>query len=111
MGILDGVKREQRELGIRAVEIWCQHVLGEAQRGAPVEEGTLRASGEVTVERTADGADFTISFSTPYAAKQHEELGYRHPTGGHAKYLETPFKANLPRLAPVVAAAVAKAAR
>jgi len=35
-----------------------------------------------------------ISFNTPYARRQHEELGYNHPLGGKAKYLETPFNAN-----------------
>lgn len=109
MGALDGIKAAQRRAGVYAIQVWAQHVLGEAQRLAPVEEGTLRAAGDVSVTETLDGADVTISFSTPYAAKQHEELGYAHPIGGQAKYLETPFKANLPRLAPVVAAALRRA--
>lgn len=109
MGSLDGVKLRQRAAATQAIHVWAQHVLGEAQRAAPVEEGTLRASGSVELVETRDGADCTISFSTPYAARQHEELGYSHPKGGQAKYLETPFKANLPRLAPLVAASVRRA--
>lgn len=33
-----------------------------------------------------------VSFNTPYAARQHEEIGWRHPNGGEAKYLENPLK-------------------
>lgn len=109
MGALDGVKAKQRAAAIGAIEVWAQHVLGEAQRLAPVEEGTLRAAGNVEVFEAGDGATVVISFRTPYAARQHEELGYAHPLGGQAKYLETPFKAGIPRLAPLVRAAVARA--
>jgi hypothetical protein len=50
-------------------------VLGDAQRNAPIEEGTLRASGRIDEDRTpAGGARFTVVFSTPYAAAQ--ERGY-----------------------------------
>ena len=35
-----------------------------------------------------------ISFNTPYARRQHEELGYNHPLGGGPKYLENPFNRN-----------------
>lgn len=108
MGTLDGVKARQRAAARQAIEIWGQNVLGEAQRLAPVEEGTLRASGNAQYEDTVDGGELTISFSTPYAAKQHEEMGYSHPVGGQAKYLETPFKANVPRLEPLVAAMVGR---
>lgn len=109
MGSLDGIKAAQRAAATRAIEAWAQHVLGEAQRGAPVEEGTLRASGNVEVFEAGSGATVVISFRTPYAARQHEELGYSHPKGGHAKYLETPFKQNMPRLQPLIAAAVSRA--
>lgn len=109
MGELDGLKARQTAAAVAAARVWADHVLGEAQRLAPLDEGTLRGSGQVTEDVHAGGVDITISFSTPYAARQHEELDYQHPKGGQAKYLEEPFKRNLPRLAPVVSAAVAKA--
>jgi len=31
-------------------------------------------------------------FNTPYAARQHEEILWKHPQGGEAKYLEKPLK-------------------
>lgn len=69
-------------------------VQGEAQRQAPVREGILRASA--ATETRAEGSlavRTSVTFSTPYAARQHEELTYRHPKGGKAKYLEDPLKA------------------
>lgn len=43
---------------------------------------TLKASG-------------SVSYDLPYAVRQHEELGYKHPRGGEAKFLEKPFEQNL----------------
>lgn len=87
----------------------------------PVLTGTLRRSGTVTEGGLPDpkevfqGAklavegggeqDFAksfpkpigtesniyVSFNTPYALIQHEELGFNHPSGGKALYLRDPF--------------------
>lgn len=47
-----------------------------------------------------------VTFDQEYAADQHETLGYRHPRGGQAKYLEGPlfqsYKARYQRLADKV---------
>lgn len=107
-----------------------EDVLGGAQRGAPKDEGTLRASGSLDLivcgaryagagsigaARSAARAaamrgsmvtiDAEISFNTPYAARQHEELGWQHPNGGHAKYLELELARVAPRVAPILEAA------
>jgi hypothetical protein len=103
---LDRLMARQLDAAERACRAWMEHVIGEAQRRAPIEEGTLRATGTVEVERHATGGTVTGSFSTPYAAVQHERLDFNHPRGGQAKYLEGPFKENLPRLEPLIAAAV-----
>lgn len=83
-------------------------LLGKAQREAPVEEGTLRGSGksEVTVEH--DRVSVEVSFSTPYAARQHEETSWKHPKGGKAKYLEDPLKEMSARYLAALAAAIRK---
>lgn len=57
---------------------------------APVDTGDLRADCAVTEEVL----NVTVSYSLPYAMKQHEELGYNHPGGGKAKFLEDPFNEN-----------------
>ena len=106
------------EAGLKALRTGAEAILTEAIDEAPVDTGTLRRSGTVTVGGLPDGAQVYeaaesgsdmkdafpgpegkekavyISFSTPYARRQHEELGYNHPRGGKAKYLEDPFNRN-----------------
>jgi hypothetical protein len=99
-----------------------EDLLGRSMRDAPVDEGTLRATGTATVYvngkavsrsgfREVGGApeapemvsgllegglgDAIVgeaSFNTPYALAQHERLDYYHPKGGKAKYLEDNLK-------------------
>jgi hypothetical protein len=106
------------EAGLKALRTGAEAILTEAIDEAPIDTGTLRRSGTVTVGKLPDGARVYeaaeagnemkdafsdpvgkekavyISFNTPYARRQHEELDYEHPRGGKAKYLETPFNAN-----------------
>ena len=110
--------RIAEQAGIKALRTGAEAILTEAIDETPFESGTLRRSGTVTVGGLPDGAQVYaaaesgtemkdafpgvagkekavyISFNTPYARRQHEELGYNHPLGGKAKYLETPFNAN-----------------
>jgi len=106
------------EAALKALRTGAEKILTEAIDEAPIDTGTLRRSGTVTVGKLPDSARIYeaaesgnemkdafkenigkekavyISFNTPYARRQHEELGYQHPRGGKAKYLETPFNAN-----------------
>ena len=106
------------EAALKALRTRAGVILTEAINEAPIETGTLRRSGVVTVGGLPDGAQVYaaaesgsdmkdafpgpegkekavyISFNTPYARRQHEELGYNHPLGGKAKYLEDPFNRN-----------------
>lgn len=50
----------------------------------PRDTGELINSGEVS--------NGQITYSAPYAARQHEDLSYNHPVGG-PKYLERGIKA------------------
>jgi len=110
------------EAGLKALRTGAEAILTEAIDEAPVDTGTLRRSGTVTVgslpknptqiyeeslppEKGGSGMEHKdafpdpvgkekavyISFNTPYARRQHEEVGYYHPLGGYAKYLEVPF--------------------
>lgn len=107
MDDIDAIVTRQAAAGRQAARVWCEAVLGQAVQLAPIMEGTLRGSGRVDqTDRPDGGADFEISFSTVYAARQHEELDWKHPRGGQAKYLEEPFKRHLPRLAPALDAAI-----
>jgi hypothetical protein len=102
---------------------------GKAQRIAPIDLGDLRGSAFAVVGKemvsqqekdkdpksvrmglpTAGGLEAIVGFAEPYALKQHEEVGYRHPKGGQAKYLETPYKQNRDKYVDYIAKAVKKA--
>lgn len=62
---------------------------------APVDTGDLRNNCNADLSK-ANGskASATVGYSLPYALRQHEELGYNHPKGGQAKFLEQPFLEN-----------------
>ena len=92
-----------------ALTIIGEDLLGKAQREAPVDEGTLRGSGQSKVTVTPAGVEVEVSFATPYAARQHEEATWKHPKGGKAKYLEDPLKEMAPRYTAALAAAIRKA--
>ena len=79
----------------------AEHLRGVAQQLAPIDEGTLRNSAAITVQSAARVA---VSFNTPYAVKQHEEVGYRHPKGGQAKYLEEPLHTEADTIRAIAAA-------
>lgn len=76
-----------------ALERVGQDLLARSAPRAPIDEGTLRASGHVEREVLDAGRrEVVVSFNTPYAAAQHERTDYEHPRGGEAKYLENPLK-------------------
>lgn len=89
-------------------------VLEEAKRRAPKTDPehdpdpsvTLADSGHIELE--PGGRSVRIEFDTPYAAKQHEALHYRHPHGGEAKYLEKSLLEVAPRFAGILAGPVHK---
>lgn len=71
----------------------------EAVQRTPVETGTLRNSAKVSTS----GSTAAVSYNTPYAARQHEEVGWNHPSGGEAKYLENAMTAQKATVATVIA--------
>jgi len=121
------------DAGLKALRTGAEAILTEAIDETPIDTGTLRRSGTVTVGALPDGAQVYeaaesgtemkdafpgqegkekavyISFSTPYARRQHEELGYNHPLGGKAKYLEDPFNRNKNKVLKYAAKQVKKA--
>ena len=102
-----------RRAGVDAVKSGlrraAEHLRGVSQQAAPVDEGTLRASAAVTV--LDGGARVAVSYDTPYAARQHEELGWRHPKGGRAKYLEGPAHEEDATMRAIIATEVRRAAQ
>ena len=123
------------EAGLKALRNGASAILTEAIDETPIDTGTLRRSGTVTVGALPDGAQVYgaagsgsdmkdafpgpvgkekavyISFNTPYARRQHEELGYQHPRGGKAKYLEDPFNRNKNKVLKMAGLQIKKAMR
>lgn len=79
--------RRGRRLASEGLRRGLEHVLAESRKIVPLDEGTLERSGRVDV----DGLDGAVSYDTVYAARQHEELTWRHAPGRMAKYLEIPM--------------------
>ena len=86
------VKAKTRRGAARGLYLWAEHVLEEATRIVPLQEGTLERSGVASVDDSALRA--AVSYDTPYACRQHEDLTLQHPRGRQAKYLETPLNAS-----------------
>ena len=123
------------EAGLKALLTGAEAILTEAIDETPIETGTLRRSGTVAVGGLPDSTrvynaakagkemkgDFPgelgkeravyISFNTPYARRQHEELDYEHNRGGKAKFLEDPFNRNKNKVLKYVDKQVKKALR
>ncbi|WP_457028106.1 hypothetical protein [Kitasatospora sp. P5_F3] len=103
----DLVMPQVRRAAARGLELGMEHVLAESNKLVPLDEATLERSGKVSVdEATLEGI---VSYDTPYAVRQHEELTYRHAPGRQAKYLETAVTEHTPVVLAVVAAEIRRA--
>jgi len=124
------------ENSLTAAQIACFDIAGRAAAIAPHKTGTLRRSHTVTVGglpdsdsvysaaqsgdqiRTYEGQEIGnepevwISANTPYALYQHEGVNFKFTdSGAQAKWLETTFLRDGPKINPFVEARVAAALR
>ncbi|MFF0894738.1 hypothetical protein [Streptomyces sp. NPDC003278] len=96
-----------RAAAVRGVRLGAEHLLEASRRRVPIEEGTLERSGVVSVDEGSLTA--AVSYDSPYAVRQHEELGYRHDAGRSAKYLERPMHEENGAITEIIAAQVRRA--
>lgn len=90
-------KRLATEVGMKALHDGAEAILTESLKEVPHATGTLARSATVT-DALSEQSVF-VSYDTPYARRQHEELYWHHPDprnpistpGRKAKYLEDPF--------------------
>lgn len=84
---LQRVHASERAGAAKGLQLGLEHVLGVARSRVPIEEGTLERSGTTSIDD--DRLVGAVSFDTPYAVVQHEDMTMSHDAGREAKYLET----------------------
>lgn len=88
--------RAAAEAGVKEA---AEAILKAARENAPVDEGDLRESGDVTMS----GMTATITFDEVYAKKQHEDMRLQHPGGGGPKFLERAMGSERTRARQIIA--------
>jgi len=73
------------------VTVAMEYGLETANRSVPHLTSVLEQSGVASHERDDTTIRGAVSYSTPYAARQHEDLTFRHAPGRRAKWLELTF--------------------
>lgn len=104
-----GFKQAKRAVKMGATAglgLAAEHVLQVSNTHVPIEEGTLERSGATSVDAGAGTA--AISYDTPYAAVQHEDLTFHHDAGRHAKFLETAGNTERAQVRELIAASIRK---
>lgn len=93
-----------RDAAAQGLYLAGEHILNVSNEHVPHEDGDLQGSGAVSEDPEA--LEVAISYDSPYAARQHEELTWRHDDGRTAKYLENAVNSEAGTVAEIVAAAV-----
>ena len=62
-----------QEAAAEALYPAAEYILGKANETSPIDEGTLRRSGDTSVDLKKRQA--AVSYDTPYAVKLHEDEG------------------------------------
>lgn len=102
-----------REGAVRGLRAAGEHLLGVSRDLAPLEEGTLRASGESHVDpgSLTAAVSYGRGGAEDYAVVQHERTDFDHPLDGQAKYLEEPFYGEMSTMRRILADELRKGLR
>ena len=95
----DRIAAQLTQASERALLAGAEHLLDESNRKVPLETTDLARSG-VTI---ASGDEAAVGYTSVYAARQHEELGWQHDPGREAKYLENALTNNAKAILDVIA--------
>ena len=94
------VLRQIREAAAGALNDGAAELLRVANTTVPYQEGVLSDSGNVERGNTSD-LTAVVGYggaASAYAARQHEETGWRHAPGRRAKWLELAAREDGPRI-------------
>lgn len=103
------ITKELEMAAARGLLLAAEYVLSEARAIVPIDEATLERSGVASVDR--EHLTAAVSFDTPYAVRQHEDMTYRHAPGRQAKYLEQPLVNNRKTIQAIIAKQIRKATK
>jgi hypothetical protein len=90
----DDVRKKVLTAQEKAVTLGLEFIKQESIKVVPKDTGMLEKSAGVKLVNEDNKTTGYVYYDTPYAIKQHEELGYRHAEGRIAKYLELPLQQN-----------------
>lgn len=82
----------------------AEHVLTVANEHVPHEVGDLEGSGVASTDDS--NLEAAVSYNSPYAARQHEELSWKHDPGRTAKWLENAANSEGDTVAQIIAETV-----
>lgn len=94
--------------GADGLRLASEFLLSEANKHVPHEDGDLEQSGTASVESQSGKRRGAVSYDTPYAVRQHEDMTLRHDGKGESKWLETTFAREREKVGEIVAAAIRK---
>ena len=98
-----------KRAAISALKDAAEHILNESNKEVPIDEGTLKNSGNTRIDTSS--LEASINYDTPYAVRQHEDLTLKHKNGKKAKFLENAIKDNMSDIERYLAEALDKALR
>ena len=90
---------------MRGLVMAGEHILNVSNSQVPHEDGDLERSGVVTQSSPSDKT-VAISYDTPYAVRQHEDLSLRHDAGRNAKFLSNACSSEAKTAGRLIAQAV-----
>lgn len=103
---LRGAGKDAHDGIVDGLLLGAEHILGVSRTRVPHEDGPLERSGAASVDATRERA--AVSYDTPYAVAQHENLTYTHDAGRQAKYLESAVNQERGTAARLIRDAVAR---
>lgn len=101
-GALDGIRKG----GAKGMKLAVEFLLTEDNKHVPHDEGTLERSGDTGVQETEYGVRGSVSYDTPYAVRQHEDMTLHHHGKGQAKWMENTHAAEAETVGKIIATKV-----
>lgn len=102
-------ERKMRLGAMLGLAQWAELLLQRSREEIPLDEATLERSGVASTDPEILSA--AVSFDTPYAVEQHENMTFAHAPGRKAKYLEDPWNASAETAGDLIAANIRRALR